>query len=353
MSAEATVGRILVVDDNPVDRALLVRFLVGEGHDAIEADSGERALELLREDARAVDLVLLDLLMPGMDGFETLATIKGDSALAALPVIVISGLDELDSVVRCIETGAADYLLRPFQPALLRARITASLGEKRLRETIERQRTELARFVSPQIAALVSSPEGEQLLAGHRRQVTALFADLRGFTKFSETAEPEELLGVLRAYHGAMGAIVVKHGGTLEHFAGDGMLVFFNDPVPQEDHAERAVAMAIEMRARFADLAVRLAQAGLRARPRDRHLDRLCDAGSDRVRGSLRLCRDRQRGDPRLAAQHRGEGRPDPPRPADLRRRRGQLRGRERGRARAQGLQPADAGLPRARLSPR
>ena len=255
MSAEATVGRILVVDDNPVDRALLVRFLVGEGHDAIEADSGERALELLREDAGAVDLVLLDLLMPGMDGFETLATIKGDSALAALPVIVISGLDELDSVVRCIETGAADYLLRPFQPALLRARITASLGEKRLRETIERQRTELARFVSPQIAALVSSPEGEQLLAGHRRQVTALFADLRGFTKFSETAEPEELLGVLRAYHGAMGTIVVKHGGTLEHFAGDGMLVFFNDPVPQEDHAERAVAMAIEMRARFADLA--------------------------------------------------------------------------------------------------
>ena len=426
MSADATVGRILVVDDNPVDRALLVRFLVGEGHEPIEADSGERALQLLRDGDRGVDLVLLDLLMPGMDGFETLATIKGDEALAALPVIVISGLDELDSVVRCIEMGAADYLLRPFQPALLRARITASLGEKRLRdverenlerqtatnevlkvigrstfdlpsvldtvaetarrlcraesahvylvddegrfqlvaavssdpdqvaferahphragrdtvagrvaltggvvhvddiqsdpeydwpsatengvrtllgvpilkdglvvgsigtarrevrpfaeaeillvstfaeqaaiaienarlvETIDRQRTELARFVSPQIAQLISSPEGEQLLAGHRRQVTALFADLRGFTHFSETAEPEELLGVLRAYHGAMGAIVVQHGGTLEHFAGDGMLVFFNDPVAQEDHAQRAVAMAIEMRARFADLA--------------------------------------------------------------------------------------------------
>jgi len=255
MSAEATVGRILVVDDNPVDRALLVRFLAGEGHDAIEADSGEHGLDLLHGSGPAVDLVLLDLLMPGIDGFETLSRIKGEAALAALPVIVISGLDELDSVVRCIEMGAADYLLRPFQPALLRARITASLEDKRLRETIERQRTELARFVSPQIAALVSSPEGEQLLAGHRRQVTALFADLRGFTAFSETAEPEELLGVLRAYHGAMGAIVVKHGGTLEHFAGDGMLVFFNDPVPQDDHAARAVAMAIEMRARFADLA--------------------------------------------------------------------------------------------------
>ena len=140
MSAEPTVGRILVVDDNPVDRALLVRFLAGEGHEAIEADSGARALELLRQDA-AVDLVLLDLLMPGLDGFETLATIKGDAALAALPVIVISGLDELDCVVRCIETGAADYLLRPFQPALLRAtdrRLPSA--RSRLRETIERQR---------------------------------------------------------------------------------------------------------------------------------------------------------------------------------------------------------------------
>ncbi len=109
--------------------------------------------------------------------------------------------------------------------------------------------------MSPQIAALISSAEGEQLLAGHRRQITAVFADLRGFTHFSETAEPEELLGVLRAYHAAMGALVVEHGGTLEHFAGDGMLVFFNDPVPQDDHAQRAVAMAIEMRARFAELA--------------------------------------------------------------------------------------------------
>ena len=109
--------------------------------------------------------------------------------------------------------------------------------------------------MSPQIAALISSAEGEQLLAGHRRQITAVFADLRGFTHFSETAEPEELLGVLRAYHAAMGALVVEHGGTLEHFAGDGMLVFFNDPVIQDDHAQRAVAMAIAMRARFAELA--------------------------------------------------------------------------------------------------
>jgi adenylate cyclase len=129
-----------------------------------------------------------------------------------------------------------------------------AIENARLLETIDRQRTELARFVSPQIAALVSSDQGEQLLAGHRRQITAVFCDLRGFTHFSETAEPEELLGVLRAYHGAMGALVVEHGGTLEHFAGDGMLVFFNDPVEQTDHAARAVRMAVEMRTRFAEL---------------------------------------------------------------------------------------------------
>jgi class 3 adenylate cyclase len=130
-----------------------------------------------------------------------------------------------------------------------------AIENARMVETIERQRTELARFVSPQIAALVSSDEGEQLLAGHRRQITAVFCDLRGFTHFSETAEPEELLGVMRAYHAAMGAIVVDHGGTLEHFAGDGMLTFFNDPIEQADHAERAVRMAVAMRERFAELA--------------------------------------------------------------------------------------------------
>lgn len=132
----------------------------------------------------------------------------------------------------------------------------------RLLQTIERQRTELSRFVSPQVAALVSSPEGEQLLAGHRRQATAVFCDLRGFTAFSEIAEPEEVFDLLRAYHAAMGALIIQHGGTLEHFAGDGMMIFFNDPVPQEDHAERAVRMAVAMRDRFGDLDSRWAKQG-------------------------------------------------------------------------------------------
>jgi adenylate cyclase len=364
--------------------------------------------------------------MPEMDGYETLAALKADPALRDLPVIVISGVDELDSVVRCIEMGAADYLPKTVDPAILRARIAASLGQKRLRdlereaadrqsatndvlaimsraafdlqvvvdavvlavtrlttadfgviylaaedgfrvaataggspeldawerahpippardtlvgrialtgdtihlddvladpeyapsvgrqiggyrslvgvpivrdgavagvlalarnavrpfaaadtalavgfaeqaaiglgnarllETIDRQRSQLARFLSPQVAALVSSPDGEGMLAGHRREITALFCDLRNFTTFSETAEPEEVLGFLRLYHATIGELVVAHDGTLEHFAGDGLMVFFNDPELQADHAARAVRLATDIRERFRDVA--------------------------------------------------------------------------------------------------
>jgi len=191
-------------------------------------------------------------------------------------VIMISAVDELDSVVRCLEMGAADYLPKPFNPVILAARVRASLADKRLHdvevahaeaqrmllETIERQKEELSRFLSPQVAALVSSPEGEQMLAGHRREATAVFCDLRGFTAFSDSAEPEEVLGVLREYQGAMGQLIVDYGGTLEHFAGDGMMVFFNDPVLQPDHVERAVRMAMAMRDRFAVLNSRWAKFG-------------------------------------------------------------------------------------------
>ncbi|MCA1587787.1 MAG: adenylate/guanylate cyclase domain-containing protein, partial [Chloroflexi bacterium] len=121
-------------------------------------------------------------------------------------------------------------------------------------QTVERQRTELARF-APQVASLLTSDEGEQLLAGHRREITALFADLRGFTAFAETAEPEEVLGILREYHAAVGELVVAHGGTLEHFAGDGLMVFFNDPPRVAEHQLEAVRTAIEMRDRFEALA--------------------------------------------------------------------------------------------------
>jgi len=270
-------GRVLVADDSAVNRKLLVQLLGRLGLQSIEVEDGAAALAVLHADGPAgIDVVLLDVVMPELDGFETLAAIKADEALRDLPVIMVSGVDELDSVVRCIEMGATDYLSKPLNPQILGARINASLAAKRLRDldkeylerqtaltaTIERQREELSRFLSPQVAALVSSPHGEQLLAGHRRQITAVFCDLRGFTAFAETADPEELFAVLRDYHEAMGALIVGHGGTLEHFAGDGIMIFFNDPVLQPDHVERAVRMAVAMRARFADLAVRWRKLG-------------------------------------------------------------------------------------------
>jgi class 3 adenylate cyclase len=266
----------LVVDDSAVNRMLLARHLASLGISSREAEDGASALAVLRDGASDVAVVLLDVMMPGMDGYETLAAIKSDEALRHLPVIMVSGVDELDSVVRCIELGAADYLPKPFNPVILGARVRASLADKRLRDveienaaaqaallaTIERQKEELSRFLSPQVAVLVSSAEGQQLLAGHRREATAVFCDLRGFTAFSDSAEPEEVLGLLREYHKQMGELIVAHGGTLEHFAGDGMMVFFNDPVPQPDHVARAVRMAVAMRERFASLAGRWAKLG-------------------------------------------------------------------------------------------
>jgi adenylate cyclase len=258
----------LIVDDSMVNRKLLARHLASLGIDSREATDGRSGLDLLRGAGEDVAVVLLDVVMPEMDGYETLAAIKADEALRHIPVIMISGVDELDSVVRCIELGATDYLPKPFDPAILAARIRASLAGKRLHDleveyaarqaellrTIQRQKQELSRFLSPQVAALVSSPEGVQLLAGHRRVATTVFCDLRGFTAFSEAAPPEDVLGMLRAYHATMGALIVEHGGTLEHFAGDGMMIFFNDPILQPDHEFRAVRMAIAMRERFVEL---------------------------------------------------------------------------------------------------
>jgi class 3 adenylate cyclase len=264
-----TAGRVLVVDDTAFNRRLLVRLLESIGHHTLEAEHGRAALELLRNpDLEPVDVVLLDIVMPEMDGYETLAILKADAQLRDLPVIVISGVDERASVVRCIQMGAADYLPKTVDPEILRARIEASMAGKRLHDleretleqqtrmlaTIDRQRSELARFLSPQVAALVSSADGEAMLAGHRREITAMFCDLRNFTSFSEAAEPEEVLRFLRAYHGVMGPLVVEHEGTLEHFAGDGFMTFFNDPVLQPDHAARAVGLAVAMREQFADL---------------------------------------------------------------------------------------------------
>ena len=182
--------------------------------------------------------------------------------------------------------GAADYLPKPFNPAILEARIATSLSAKRLRDLeLDYLRSRSTASAPswhgssrPRSPSWSRAPTARPLLGGHRRVITAVFSDLRGFTAFAETAEPEELLDMLRDYHAEMGRMVMEHGGTLEHFAGDGILVFFNDPVQQADHEARAVRMAVAMRDRFDVMHEALAQARLRARLRRRHGDRACHA---------------------------------------------------------------------------
>jgi len=263
-------GVILIVDDNASNREMLGRRLEREGHQVQLAASGREALDALRE--RSVDLVLLDVMMPGVDGYSVLQQLKSDAALRDIPVLMISALDEIQSVVRCIELGAEDYLAKPFDAVLLRARIGACLEKKRLRDQEVRHLRELAdwsrtleqrvaeqvalverlgrlkRFFSPQLAELIVTGGAEDPLKTHRRDVTVVFLDLRGFTAFAETAEPEEVMGVLREYHAEMGKLIVEHEGTLERFTGDGMMIFFNDPVPVPNADERAVRMALAMR---------------------------------------------------------------------------------------------------------
>jgi len=223
-------------------------------------------------------VILLDVMMPDLDGRAVLQRLKSDPDLRDIPVLMISALDDMDSVVRCIELGAEDYLPKPFDPVLLRARIGACLEKKRLRDqevrhlhevaewnrTLEQRVQEqvaqlerlgrLKRFFSPQLADLIVAGGAEDPLKTHRREVTVVFLDLRGFTSFAETSEPEEVMGVLREYHGAMGRLILEHEGTLERFAGDGMMVFFNDPIPVTNPAERAVRMAVAMRDRVREL---------------------------------------------------------------------------------------------------
>jgi len=218
------------------------------------------------------------VMMPDLDGYAVLQHLKADPALRDIPVLMISALDEIESVVRCIEMGAEDYLPKPFDPVLLRARIGACLEKKRLRDreaehlrqlaewnqTLEQRVAEqvalvdrlgrLKRFFSPQLAELIVAGGAEDPLKTHRREVTVCFLDLRGFTAFAETAEPEEVMGVLREYHADMGELIVEHEGTLERFTGDGMMIFFNDPLPVPNAAERTLRMALAMRERVTAL---------------------------------------------------------------------------------------------------
>jgi adenylate cyclase len=263
-------GRILVVDDDPKNVKLLADLLAFKGYVVSTAASGAAALEQVA--TGRPDLVLLDVLMPGMSGYEVCRSLRADPAMQMLPVIMVTALDHYEERTRGLEAGADDFLTKPIHPPELLARVRSLLRIKSLYDTVQLQAQQLAawnarleqrvaeqitelgrlsrlkRFVAPQLAELIISGDAEDPLASHRREVTVVFLDLRGFTGFAETAAPEEVMAVLREYHVAMGALAQRHEGTLERFTGDAIMIFFNDPVVVPDPAERAVRMAVAMR---------------------------------------------------------------------------------------------------------
>ena len=272
-----SVHKILVVDDVPKNVKLLADLLVAKGYQAISAASGPEALARLASEAP--DLVLLDVMMPGMSGYEVCRAIRADPAHAMLPIVLVTALDPAQERVKGLEAGADDFLTKPVNQAELLARVRSLLRIKSLYDEVQRQKAELAewnrsleqrvadgvlqlervgrlkRFFSPQLAEAIVGGGADDPLKSHRREITVVFLDLRGFTAFTETADPEEVMGVLGEYHAAMGRLILAHEGTLERFTGDGIMVFFNDPQPVADAAPRAVRMALAMQREVAQLA--------------------------------------------------------------------------------------------------
>jgi len=263
-------AKILVVDDQPQNVKLLADLLGAKGYSVVTAGSGADGLEQVRK--THPDLVLLDVVMPGMTGYEVCRRIRENPDTAMLPVVMVTSLDPGEERVRGLDAGADDFLTKPVNHAELLARVRSLLRIKLLYAQLEEanrtleQRVQdqvqqldrlgrLKRFFSPQLAELILAGGTEDPLRSHRREVTVVFLDLRGFTSFAETAEPEEVMSVLHEYHAEMGRMILAHGGTLERFAGDGMMVFFNDPVPVPDGPERAVRMVLAMHARVAEMA--------------------------------------------------------------------------------------------------
>jgi class 3 adenylate cyclase len=258
-------ARILVVDDTPQNVKLLADLLTAKGYAVTTATSGAEALAQV--EAQPPDLVLLDVVMPQMSGYEVCRRLREKSATALLPVVMVTALDPGQERVKGLDAGADDFLTKPINQAELLARVRSLLRVKTLHDELEElNRTlehrvqdqvaqlerlgRLKRFFSPQLAEAIVSGGADDPLRTHRREITVVFLDLRGFTGFAETAEPEEVMAVLREYHAEMGGLVLEHEGTLERFAGDGMMVFFNDPVPVPNPAERAVRMALAMQER-------------------------------------------------------------------------------------------------------
>jgi len=286
-----TPPRILIVDDNPMNLEILQTRLAVHGYEMVTAADGEEALAVAGE--KQPDLILLDVMMPRMDGIEVCRRLKSDPSLPFTPIILVTAKADSKDVIAGLEAGGDEYLTKPVdQPALV-ARVKSMLRIKALHDTVQAQAARLEaqatqlrewnqtleqrvaeqvaqverlgrlkRFFSPQLAELIVEGGAEDPLKSHRREVTVAFLDLRGFTAFAETAEPEEIMGVLREYHAEMGRLILAHEGTLERFAGDGMMVFFNDPVPIPNPAKRAICMALAMRDRVGELSVRWRKRG-------------------------------------------------------------------------------------------
>jgi class 3 adenylate cyclase len=266
---------ILAVDDQPANLRLLDAVLSPKGYRLVGASSGEQALELLP--SSGADLVLLDIVMPGIDGYEVCRRIRSAPETAFLPVVMITASGN-EEKTRAIEAGADDFVSKPFDQSELLARVASLARIKRYQDTITRQAAELAqwnaelearvnrqleelqrmnrlrRVLSPQVAELVINSGDDSVLGSHRREIVVVFCDLRGFTAFAESSEPEEVMAVLAEYHSALGELIFRYQGTLERFTGDGLMVFFNDPIPLDKPAQHAVEMALAMRDRVRTL---------------------------------------------------------------------------------------------------
>ena len=276
--------RILAVDDVSTNLDILRVRLESQGYEVVTAVDGEDALARTAE--LQPDLILLDIMMPKMDGIEVVKRLKQDPVHRFIPVILVTAKAETKDVVSGLEAGGDDYLTKPFEHAALMARVRSLLRAKQLHdtvreqsETLQRQAAELAdlnsslsqrvadqtveiermgrlqRFLAPQVAQMVASEAHSDALESHRREITVVFCDLRGFTAFTESSDPEEVMGVLSEYHESVGKLIFQYEGTLERFLGDGIMIVFNDPIPASDHCARAVRLALGMRDRVGRLA--------------------------------------------------------------------------------------------------
>jgi adenylate cyclase len=269
-------ARILIVDDSEANRDVIGTRLRSQGYETAEAADGEQGLAAVN--ACAPDLILLDVTMPKLNGLEVCRRLKSDGSRSFTPIILLTARADTSDVAAGLDAGADEYLTKPVDHAALLARVRSVLRIKDLHDRAQAQADDLARwnlleqrvaeqvaviervsrlkhFLPSQLAQLIVSSGDESILESHRAETTVLFCDLRGFTAFAEAAEPEEVLRILREYHTALGVLIDKFEGTVERFAGDGLLVMFNDPLPCPNPSERAAQMAVEMRDAVARLA--------------------------------------------------------------------------------------------------